>query len=224
MLMTPGIYPLALGVAGLAIYGLPCLRQVIRLLFLNAIRCDYVAGPEAVTSPKQHPTVQSLVQRLTDLGFVPVGIRREWSYVRKPKPSIDLASPEGHAFATIFLVGSIPHLYFYTPMHGGGVVLTSDAGGAKTELHNFVRSGIKNATPNVLWEMHQEQVLMQCRQGFLPITAYDQQTRLDATRDYYAHEGAQKLGRNIAGRLLVRLAIPVCLIVLGTVRICLGPH
>jgi hypothetical protein len=165
-----------------------------------------------------------LVQQLIDLGFGPVGIRREWSFVRKPKASIDLASPEGHAFATIFLVGSTPHLYFYTPMQGGGVVLTSDAGGARMERHNFVRCGIKDASPSTLWQMHQQQVLMQCQQGFLPITTYNQQTRLDATRDYYAHEGAQKLGRNIAGRLMLRLALPVCLIVLGTVRMCLGSH
>jgi hypothetical protein len=220
--MTLGVYPLALGIAGLAIYGLPCLRQVLQLLFLDAIRCDYIAGPEEITSPKQHTAVQSLVQQLTNLGFAPLGIRREWSFVRKPKASIDLASPEGHAFATIFLVGSTPHLYFYTPMQSGGVVLTSDAGGARMERHNFVRIGIKDASPSALWEMHQEQVLMQCQQGFLPITTYSQQTRLDATRDYYAHEGAQKLGRNIAGRLLLRLAVPVGLIVLGTVRMYLG--
>jgi hypothetical protein len=220
--MTPGIYPLAVGFAGLTIYGLPCLRQVVQLLFLDAIRCDYIAGPEAVTSPNNGPAVQSLVGQLIDLGFAPVGIRREWSFVRKPKGSFDLASPKGHAFATIFLVGSTPHLYFYTPMEGRGVVLTSDVGGARTELHNFVRSGVKDASPRVLWEMHQEQVLQQCHQGFLPITTYSQETRLNATRDYYAHEGAQKLGRNLAGRLVLRLAVPVCLIVLGAMRMYLG--
>jgi hypothetical protein len=222
--MTLGIYPLALGIAGLAIYGIPCLRQVLQLLFLDAIRCDYIAGPEQITSPKQHTAVQSMVQRLIDLGFAPLGVRREWSFVRKPKASIDLASPEGHGFATIFLVGSTPHLYFYTPMQNGGVVLTSDAGGARIERHNFVRSGFKDASPPALWQMHQEELLAQCQQGFLPITTYSQETRLKATRDYYAHEGAHKLGRNIASRLLLRLAVPVCLIVLGTVRLCFGSH
>lgn len=220
--MTHGMYLLVLGLAGLVIYGFPSLWHVVQMFFLDAIHCDYASGPEAVTSSDHHPAVRVLVQRLLELGFTPVGIRREWSFVRKPTASIDLASPQGHAFATIFALGPTPHLYYYTPMQGGGVVLTSDVGGAKTQFADFVRTGMKDATPGVLWAMHQEQVLMQCHQGALPVTAYTQQTRLDATRAYYAHEGARKLGRNIAGRLLVRLAVPVCLIVLGTVRIYLA--
>jgi hypothetical protein len=220
--MTHGICLLAAGIAGLAIYGLPSLWHFVQMLFLDAIRYDYAAGPEAVKSSEHDPAVHALVQRLMDLGFAPVGVRREWSCVRKPTQSIDLASPKGHAFATIFGLGPKPHLYFYTPMQDGGVVLTSDVGGAKTKLANFVRTGIKDATPGVLWEMHQEQVLMLCHQGSLPVTVYNQETRLDATRAYYAHEGAKKLGRNIASRLLLRVAVPACLIVAGTARIYLG--
>jgi hypothetical protein len=222
--MTHGICLMALGIAGLAIYGLPSLWHVVQMLFLDAIHCVYAAGPEAVKSSEHDPAVHVLVQRVMDLGFTPVGIRREWSFVRKPTKSIDLALPKGYAFATIFRLGPMPHLYFYTPMQDGGVVLTSDVGGAKTQLANFVRTGIKDATPGVLWGMHQEQVLMLCHQGSLPATVYNQETRLDATRAYYAHEGAKKLGRNIASRLLLRVAVPVCLIVLGTTRICLGKN
>ncbi len=220
--MMPGIYLLVLGIVGLAIYGIPCLRQILQLMFLDAIRCDYAAGPEALESAKNGPAVQSMIRQLAELGFAPLGTRREWSSVRKPKASFDLASPDGHAFATIFLVGSAPHLYFYTPTQGAGVVLTSDASGTRTELHNFVRAGIRDASPRVLWQMHQEQVLQQCQRGFLPIITYSQETRLAACRDFYAHEGAQKFGRNIASRLLLRLAMPVCLIVLGGVRIYLS--
>lgn len=212
---------IALGLILFAAVGWPALVHLIQIVVPGSIRCDFAGGPEAVTDGDFTPETQMLVNELQDLGFKPVGIKREWWPFRPKSRALTLASPEARAFADIYRLGPSPHMYFYTPFTDGAVVLTNDLDHMSVQTDSFVRTGIRDGAPAALLEHHGKHVREMAERGHAPLDRFDQETRLAATHSYYARSETRELLGQLAVKFLVTVLIILGLIGYGCLRLYL---
>lgn len=207
------------GVILFAVVDWPALVHRIQIVVSCSIRCDFAAGPEAVTGGEFSPETQQLIGQLQDLGFKPVGIKREWWPFRPKSRALTFASQEARAFADIDWLGPSPHMYFYTPFTDGAVVLTNDHDQMSMAKDGFVRTGIRDGAPAALLEYHGKRLREMAERGHLPLDRFDQQTRLEATHSYYARSETRELFGQLAVKFLLTLLIILGLIGYGCLRV-----
>ncbi|HTI51480.1 MAG TPA: hypothetical protein VL475_11030 [Planctomycetaceae bacterium] len=210
---------LLFGVASFVFVGWPSLKRLLQWLVPAAIRCEFRAGPEAVTDSQQPEAVRKRVRQMRALDFHPLGMKREWWPLWPASQALELANPEIPSFAAVYHLGDHPLIYFYTPFLDGSVVLTADHENANLEMDGYIHAGINGGEPDELLALHRENLRRVCDQGHIPCSYCDQATRLEATRAFYAHRGTRRILRRFMRRDLVLLIFPLVVLATGLARL-----
>lgn len=203
---------------------LAVLGMAVKLLMLNAWRALLVAFPgrfrlvpeaPAGTPLELPPGLEALAGQLRALGFLPLGVHREASPLRKGLRSHDFVHPGERVFATLYLSArGEARLYLLTPLAPRGAVLTADHARPKLDPPGeFLAVGLPECPPELLLRAHR------ARLGPLrPAEDFSWEGRLQAGRDWYQGPGVREIRRqNLPGLLwtLVALAIVVSLFLGG---------
>ena len=141
----------------------------VPLLFMTAgltrVRFRILGGPETLEPAGGDPRYEDLFERLRDLGFVPLGSRREiaWfanqHWYKAYPPGRIFAAPAGDCFVTLFRIfeGQPWRLSFHTVFSDGSLVSTANQmPDFRIDLPGYYRWG--SVTPDLgeLLRRHQE--------------------------------------------------------------------
>jgi hypothetical protein len=221
--MFGGAAFLVTGLILCVVLGWPSVKALIHVFLAGSVRCDFEAGPEAITTFK-NPRAQKIADELRELGFVPLGIKREWRPPMKPMKGICFVSEETKTFADIVNYEKDAFLYFYTPFQDGKVVLTMDTDrfAFPIETKTFIQSGAKVDGAGQLMVNHVERVNRFIDEGSAPYDIFDQKSRLEATLAYYRAPEVRIINRTIVRKCLFNIGVTLVFLILGAVWLFLS--
>ena len=175
--------------------GVPLL---VSALAPGQIKSWFLAATEIDALLASTPTAQVLLSQLQALGFDLLGIRAEKVLWRKPTLEVAVASAAKNAFASIVLApnGKAADIYFYTPLVGGGLVLTrSKTPHPEMENDNTSVKNMPSASVDQLWTAHTRRGQRFRQRGMRPLAADGPAARLEAAQYYYTTAYAKRVGR-----------------------------
>jgi hypothetical protein len=184
---------------------------------LSAIRYQFVDMPDEVPTSATASQVDEIMNQLQQLGFRRLGLKAEklplWSSTLY---EISLANSGVHAFASILKDPKRCVYYFFTPFTNGAVLLTASHGAAfpPIQSEDCVQQVSTYDSPERVLAVHQEQLQRLTAAGLVPFYSYSQESRLEATRQYYAAPSIRRLARQQGIAALSSLLFPVLLIVI----------
>lgn len=191
------------------------LRRLPTIVFLlnpSTVRCRFVEPPEGLESAIKSDGLRELVSKIESLGFRLLGIKSErlplWS---RPVEEISLESCEACAFASVLNNPGKPCFYFYTPFISGAVVLTANAAFPEVQKVDFVQSTMSAGDPANVLSIHQRNVQQLRDRGEEPFVLYTQESRLQATWQYYASDSVHSQLRLKGTAMLMVLLAQVLL-------------
>jgi hypothetical protein len=165
-----------------------------------------------------HPKLQDLVAALEALGFMPFGVLSEKPLIGRAVKSLSLGSVLAKAFASLTLIKGKAVYFYYTPFTDGSVLLTANGGFRPTDRPGYFVQILPSGNPSTLLAAHQERQRYFVAQGLAPMRDYTFQSRLEATRQFYANPSVRRVLRlsmlQSCAMTLVNFALPI--IFLGT--------
>ncbi len=162
----------------------------IRTRFLDPAESDRIIAAA--------PSVQAKMADLQALNFGVLGILAERIWWRSPVLEVATTSVEKSTFAAIVLTptGKAAGVYFYTPMVGGGLVLTrSRSSLPEVETDDTSVKNVAGAAVDQLWASHQRRLRALRERGQRPLSVADRAARLAAAQAYYTSAYARRVRR-----------------------------
>ncbi len=161
------------------------------------------------------PPLESAFAGFRSLGFVPLGIKFEKFPLWGPRlEEYSLASDEARAFASLLSFSRLNYTgsYLLTPFTNGAIVFTTtNPRMSPIEAPGFSLKVMAGATPEQALADHRVRVGRFEERGLTPYPSYDRQSRLAATRAFYAAapiERSMRLGaRGHVGMILLPLLL-----------------
>ena len=195
------------------------LPAIVLLLNPAIVRCRFVDPPTGIESAIKSNEIREVVARMQSLGFRLLGIKSEqiplW---QNPVEEISLESREACVFASVLCNSRRLCYYFYTPFTSGAVVLTANAAFAEVQKDDFVQSTISTDNPGDVLSIHQRNVQRLKDSGQEPFEVYTQESRLQATRQYYSSDSVRS---SLRFQGVVRLIVLLIEVLLLSVLICM---
>jgi hypothetical protein len=183
----------------------------------SAIRYQFVDMPDETPISATASQVDELIRQLQQLGFRRLGLKAEklplWSNTLY---EISLANSDVRAFASIVRDPKRCIYYFFTPFTDGTILLTAGKGAAfpPIQSEDCLQQVSTDNSPGQVLAVHQEQLQRLTAKGLAPFYSYTQESRLEATRQYYAAPSIQRLARRQGIAALSNLLLPIFLIVI----------
>ncbi|CAG0936029.1 hypothetical protein TFLX_04890 [Thermoflexales bacterium] len=193
------------------------LPRLIFALDPSRLRYQFVDMSDEEPAATTVNRFSEIVGQLQQLGFRRLGLKTEklplWSSTIY---EISLASPDHHAFASLIKDPKRCVYYFYTPFTNGAILLTAGSGAAfpAIQREDCVQQVSVYDSPELVLAAHQEQLQHFTATGLVPCSSYTQESRLDATRQYYAAPAIRRIARQRGIFELVALLFPISLIVI----------
>ncbi|HSD83323.1 MAG TPA: hypothetical protein VLG46_05670 [Anaerolineae bacterium] len=159
--------------------------------------------------------ISEILSQLQQLGFRRLGTKSEkssrWSDTLY---EFSLANPDLHAFASLVKDPKRCVYYFYTPFTDGTILLTAGKGAAfpTIQRQDCVQRVSAYDNPDRVLADHQEQLQRFTAIGLAPFYSYTQESRLEATRQYYAAPAIQHLAHRLGILGVIYLLFPLLLI------------
>jgi hypothetical protein len=208
-----------------ALQGLPFLLVMRKP---GSLRCWFEDPAEAQERTRHSPELQEWIGRLKALGFDELGVKVEkmplWGGSYR---EVALVSQESDIYASIVMRnnGSPASLYYYTPLHGGGMIFTRNFGdGPEFEGDGVSVQNVPSGDFAFVLDVHTRRLDTFRERGRMPRVAASQAARVEATHAFYAGEYARRnsirVSTGIAG-CVAALAILGC-IAIGVLTYLLG--
>ena len=146
------------------------------------------------------PSVQEIIDKLHELGFIPLGIKAEKILWQKPVYEVSLTNPEKETFASIMLTrdNRVLGVYFFTPLLGGGIIFTRGSSHMPeielpdTSVTNNLKGDLK-----AMFGSHSQRLRAFGRKGMAPLAVNDQAARLESTYHFYKSTYMKQARRNL---------------------------
>ena len=189
----------------------------------SRVRYQFVARPDEDLATPPANGLSEISSQLQQLGFRRLGLKSEklplWSATLY---EISLANSDVPAFASIVRDAKRRVYYFYTPFTNGTVLLTAGGGAAfpAIQREDCIQQVSVYDSPELVLADHQTQLQRLTASGLIPFYSYTQESRLEATRQYYAAPSirlnARRQGTAALANLLFPVVIIAALIMLGS--------
>jgi len=170
--------------------GRSILPDLLALVQPSRLRCWFLDAEQGEKALGASPLLEECLHVLKTQHFFLLGIKAEklplWG---KDYREVALAARDHSAFASIVLqpFGAPASIYLYTPLRGGGMVLTRDyAGGPQAESDRLSVRNVPTEDLEKLVSDHRARVEAMRARGAVLDLRPSQAGRLDATRAFYA--------------------------------------
>lgn len=182
------------------------LWRAVLYLRPGAIRVEVDAPADQMKLPE---SLLPMAAQLESLGFRRLGTHEEKAPLKRATLSYDFVLPSARTFATLYLSGSQPLLYLFTPIRGGGYVLSANFRRPPREEPAYLAGGVPGAEPERLLKLHQRRLEGRVAEGETTLEA-----RVAAARDWFTGPGRKDVRQQnaqgffwTAGAILVVLAL-----------------
>jgi len=190
-----------IGVAG----GFVMAPVILFCLWPRVLRSWFETGPDGLDAAAP-PTARDLVAALKELRFEALGVKAEKTPLRATVRELAFVASDRRCYASVGCGRHRSHLYYYTPLPAGGLVLTSNGAFPKIGSSTVVQRSYPGCGAPELLEHHQEGLASLGQQGEVVGTAA---ARLTATYAYYRTPEVRSALRRVGAAWLV------CLVFLG---------
>jgi hypothetical protein len=197
------------------------------ILRLNLWRALLFLRPSGVIVEQDSPADQmklpeslnAAAAELRALGFEPLGSRYEKAALAPAFISFDFGCAREHAYATLYPSRfGASRLYFFTPVEGGGFVLTANfRRPSRKSTPGYLAGGLPNIPADRLLKAHQKRL-----EGFKPTESYSAPARLEAARAWLDGPGRGEIRQqNLNGLVSAGLA-GILLVMASVAAVAIG--
>lgn len=163
-------------------------------------------------------SLQRWCAQLEALGFSKLGVMSEETFYGSWTYSIALSASQEKAFASITWIGIWPRYFFYTPLTGGGILLTTNGGFREVDAADCCVQNSPKHTPAMLWELHRQKLEDFTRAGLTPTADYTPAARLKTSQAFYAHPAIHRLVK----RAFLKKSLPIVAVFFFLPAVMLG--
>jgi hypothetical protein len=163
-------------------------------------------------------SLQRWCAELEALGFSKLGVMAEETFYGSWTYSIALSAPQEKTFASATRIGVRLCYFFYTPLTGGGILLTTNGGFREVTTADCCVQTFPKRTPAMLWELHQQKLEDFTHAGLTPTADYTPAARLKASQAFYAHPAIHRLVK----RAFLKKSLPIVAVFFFLPAIVLG--
>ncbi|MEP7218529.1 MAG: hypothetical protein ABI876_06410 [Bacteroidota bacterium] len=164
-------------------------------------------GAEDAPGPEVKGNTGVWNDEILDLGFSYLGLREEglipWG--RKIRELVYF-DDQSAAFAALPMARGYGY-YFISPLSDGSLVMTTRSTTVWISANDHATLPIGKVLPDKAFDIHQDNVESRAKDGVFPIGDFTRESRLAATRAYYASAYAHKQMRRIGGISLLSIVI-----------------
>ncbi len=150
---------------------------------LTRIRVE--GGPGEVTAAGHGSAIATMLEDVKALGFSPLGVKWEKKPLGMTQKELVLASEAEHAFAGVMPVTNEAWLYFFTPLEGGGAVITADFKWPAADDADYLAGGLPMGTPTEVLNAHRRRVKSLEAKGLRPAAGFTLADRERSARAFY---------------------------------------
>ncbi len=188
-----------------ALVPLGALALVLLVLYKNLWRAVLCIAPATLALDTEDPPdrmqvpheLKPLAGELANLGFSPIGTRREKPVLAAATIFYDFANAADKVFATLFLSTSgTPRLYYLTTTQRNGFVITANYRRPSKEIAGVYLAGaLEEFPPERIYRAHLRRIE---RMG--PVGEYTQEGRLAAAKAWFSGPGRSEIrNQNLHG-------------------------
>jgi hypothetical protein len=188
------------GIAGI-LWATP---MILFCLWPGVLRAWFEGGPSDVERLAA-PATRAVASVLRQMGFEALGVKVEKTPLRSRGRELAFVSADRRCYASVTSRGTRAHLYYYTPLPGGGLVLTSNGAFPKIATDTVAQRSYPGCEVPALLERHHEALSSCGRRGHVVPTA---EARIEATYAYYRTPEV----RSVLRRMGLFLLAWVCLL------------
>lgn len=195
------------------------LPSLLTLVSLRSLKFSFLGRREEQQVIAASTRTQEKIEMLQGLGFSLLGVKVEklplWG---KQYLEISLVSASAETYASMMLdpYNNPAEVYFYTPLKGYGLIFTrAYNAGVEVEWADTSVKNIPSRNLQEAYKSHQERLRLFKDKGLLPEAGSSQQTRLEATRMFYASKYSRLQSRRLILSQLVALVFSILVLVLA---------
>ena len=162
-----------------AVAGIVFLGPTIFFCFFPAVRAWFDGGPDRLAAEAPEGS-RAVVADLAQRGFRALGVKVEKVPLRPPIRELSFVAADARCYASV--AGSRHHLYYFTPLQGGGLVLTATGRFTSITSPRVRQRSYPGCNAQQLLEHHLGALASLERQSDVSPT---QEARVEATYAYY---------------------------------------
>jgi hypothetical protein len=187
------------------------LPGILFCLWPRVLRSWFETGPDGIDAAAT-PAARDLIAAVRELGFEALGVKAEKTPFRPPLRELAFVAAERRCYASVGGGGHRSHLYYYTPLPTGGLVLTSNGRFPKIASPTVAQRSYPGCGVRDLLEHHHKGLASLGQRGeVIPTPA----ARLEATYAYYNTPEVRTALRRAGAAWLVCLILVESMLIHG---------